>query len=119
MSVRSVVQRAGCELSRRVAIALGPVAHATALKARCVGVGVELLGAYDASSTRQLTAPISGSSTRWAPHRTHCAVDGGLSLPCLMGAGAFWQATGFTGSSILTGQPEVGTRAARLNEGGP
>jgi hypothetical protein len=26
---------------------------------------------------------------------------------------------GFAGSSILTGQPEVGTRAARLNLGGP
>ena len=26
---------------------------------------------------------------------------------------------GFEGSSILTGQPEVWTRAARLNEGGP
>jgi hypothetical protein len=25
----------------------------------------------------------------------------------------------FTGSSILTGQPEVWTSAARLNEGGP
>jgi hypothetical protein len=45
------------------------------------------------------------------PDRQAIGTDHGLHVP----AGS----TVFAGSSILTGQPEVGTRAARLNLGGP
>src|SRR5690349_69015 len=65
-----------------------------------------------ARSTRQVAAPISGLSAMSTPQRIHCFADGGLSLPCLIGPGAFWQATEFTGCPAIPVQDCCGDAAA-------